>query len=112
MAVAAPGNVIAAPGWSCSLSVSRGFYFLSPQATWLTITVSQQHPLLTYGLDEGGAGGLDHHVRVQEDSLQQGLGEGGQLGDQRRQSKVDPQSVVRELTDPELSCECWREGLY
>ena len=52
-----------------------------------------------------GAGGLDHHVRVQEDSLQQGLGEGGQLGDQRRQSQVDPQAIVWKLADPKNNSE-------
>ena len=37
---------------------------------------------------------------MKEDGLQQGLRVGGQLGDQRRQSEVDPQAVVWELADP------------
>ena len=72
-----------------------------PLATWLTVTASHQHWLLTYGLDQSGAGGLDHHVRVQQDSLQQGLGEGGQLGDQRGEPEVDAESIVRKVAYPE-----------
>ena len=56
--------------------------------------------ILTYCLYQGGAGWLDHQVRVEEDCLQQRLGEGGQLGHQRRQSEVDAQPIVRELSDP------------
>ena len=57
--------------------------------------------ILTYGLYEGGAGGLDHQVGVQEDGLEERLGVGRQLGDQGSQSEVDCQSVIRELTHPE-----------
>ena len=62
--------------------------------------------LLTYGLYEGGAGGLDHDIRVQQDRLQQGLWVGRQLGHHRRQSQVDPQAVVWELGNPEYDSEC------
>ena len=62
--------------------------------------------LLTYGLYEGGAGRLDHHVRVQQDRLQQGLRVGRQLGHHRSQSQVDPQAVVRKLGNPEYNSEC------
>ena len=56
---------------------------------------------LTDGVEQGGAGGLDHHVRVEEDSLEQGLGEGGQLGDQRGEAEVDAESIVRKVAYPE-----------
>ena len=62
--------------------------------------------LLTYGLYEGGAGRLDHDVRVQQDRLQQGLRVGRQLGHHRSQSQVDPQAVVRKLGNPEDNSEC------
>ena len=71
--------------------MSRGFYFLSE---W------RPGSLLTYGLYQGGAGGLHHNVRVQQDGLQQGLRVGGQLRDQRSQSQVDPQAVVWKLANP------------
>ena len=61
--------------------------------------------ILTYGLYEGGAGGLDHQVGVEEDGLEERLGVGGQLGDQGRQAEVDRQSVIRELTHPEERCQ-------
>ena len=57
--------------------------------------------ILTYGLYEGGAGGLDHQVGVEEDGLEERLGVGRQLGHQGRQAEVDCQSVIRELTHPE-----------
>ena len=56
---------------------------------------------LTDGVEQGGAGGLDHHVRVEKDSLEQGLGEGGQLGDQRGEAEVDAESIVRKVAYPE-----------
>ena len=67
---------------------------------YLSGDLASGYSVLTYGLYQGGAGGLHHHVRVQQDGLQQGLRVGGQLGDQRRQSEVDPQAVVWELADP------------
>ena len=56
---------------------------------------------LTDGVEQSGAGGLDHHVRVEKDSLEQRLGEGGQLGDQRGEPEVDAESIVRKVAYPE-----------
>ena len=56
---------------------------------------------LTDGVEQSGAGGLDHHVRVEEDCLEQRLGEGGQLGDQRGEAEVDAESIVRKVAYPE-----------
>ena len=56
---------------------------------------------LTEWVEQSGAGGLDHHVGVEEDSLEQRLGEGGQLGDQRGEAEVDAESIVRKVTYPE-----------
>ena len=69
---------------------------ITQRVSWLLLFIS----VLTYGLDQGGAGGLHHHVRVQQDGLQQGLWEGGQLGDQRSKSQVDRQAVVWKLANP------------
>ena len=55
---------------------------------------------LTDSLEECGAGGLDHHVGVEQHRLEEGLGEGGQLGDQRGQPQVRPQTVVRQAAHP------------
>ena len=55
---------------------------------------------LTDSLEECGAGGLDRHVRVEQHRLEEGLGEGGQLGDQRSQPQVRPQTVVRQAAHP------------
>ena len=56
---------------------------------------------LTDGVEQSGAGGLDHHVRVEEDCLEQRLREGGQLGDQRGEAEVDAESIVRKVAYPE-----------
>ena len=61
--------------------------------------------ILTYCLYQGGAGRLDHHVRVEQDRLQQGLGVGGQLRHQGCQSQVDPQAIVWKLADPKNNSE-------
>ena len=57
--------------------------------------------ILTDGAEQGGAGGLDHHVRVEEDRLEQRLGEGGQLGDKGCQSEVDAETIVRKIAYPD-----------
>ena len=77
----------------------------------LSVTpLASGYSVLTYGLYESGAGWLDHHVRVQQDGLQQGLRVGGQLGDQRSQSQVDPQAVVWKLANPGYYCELSERG--
>ena len=42
---------------------------------------------------------------MEEDSLEERLGVGGQLGDQRCQSEVDSKSVIWELTNPREKCQ-------
>ena len=57
--------------------------------------------ILTDGAEQGGAGGLDHHVWVEEDRLEQRLGEGGQLGDKCCQPEVDTETIVRKVAHPD-----------
>ena len=57
--------------------------------------------ILTDGVKQSGAGRLDHHVGVEEDGLEQRLGERGQLGDQRGQPEVDTEAIVGKVTYPD-----------
>ena len=52
-------------------------------------------------MKQGGAGWLDHDVGMEEDCLEQRLGEGGELGDQRGQSEVDTEAIVGKVTYPD-----------